>query len=80
MTEPTAHPHSGADADRHSPPGMPRWVKAAAIVGGVLIVLVLVLQLTGIGGEHGPGRHMSGSGAPVENVIGAQAAVATGIR
>ena len=80
MTEPTAHPHNGADADHDSPPGMPRWVKVSAIVVGVLVVLFLVLQLTGIGGEHGPGRHNSGSGAPLESAIGAQAAVATDIR
>jgi hypothetical protein len=41
------------------PPGMPRWVKISGIVVGVLILLFLVLRLTGIGGDHGPGRHMS---------------------
>ena len=80
MTEPTAHPRGGAAADRNAPPGMPRWVKVSAVVLGVLIVLFLVLQLTGVGGEHGPGRHMSGSGAPFGGVISAQAAVAAGIR
>jgi hypothetical protein len=40
---------------------MPRWVKVAAIVVGLLILLFLVLQLTGIAGEHGPGRHLSGA-------------------
>ena len=43
---------------------MPRWVKIAAIVVGLLILLFVVLQLTGIGGEHGPGRHMSGETTP----------------
>ena len=60
MTEPTQR----ADADRDTPPGMPRWVKIAAIVVGLLILLFVVLQLTGIGGEHGPGRHMSGETTP----------------
>ena len=38
--------------------GAPRWAK---IFGSVLIVLALVfviLQLTGVAGRHGPGRHM----------------------
>ncbi len=52
------------EADPGTPPGMPRWVKIAAIVVGLLILLFVVLQLTGIGGEHGPGRHMSGETTP----------------
>ncbi|WP_433064357.1 hypothetical protein [Dactylosporangium sp. CS-033363] len=32
----------------------PRWVKAFAIAGAVLAVLVLVALLTG----HGPGHHL----------------------
>lgn len=55
-------PQDQADVGLGTPPGMPRWVKIAAIVVGVLILLFLVLQLTGVGGEHGPGRHMSGQG------------------
>ncbi|MDP9460609.1 MAG: hypothetical protein M3Q22_10290 [Actinomycetota bacterium] len=46
-----------------SPPGMPLWVKAAAVVVGLLLVVYLVLQLTGLGGGHGPGMHSS-SGLP----------------
>jgi hypothetical protein len=42
-----------------APPGMPRWVKIAAVVVGLLILLFVVLQLTGIAGEHGPGMHSS---------------------
>jgi hypothetical protein len=45
------------------PPTMPRWVKVSAVVVGVVIVLFVILQLTGIGGSHGPGRH-SGAGRP----------------
>lgn len=40
------------------PPGMPRWVKIAAIIVGLLILLFLILQLTGVAGDHGPGRHL----------------------
>lgn len=49
-----------AGADPEGPPGMPRWVRGAAIVVGLLLLLFLVLQLTGLGGQHGPGRHSSG--------------------
>lgn len=31
----------------------------AGIVVLALIVLFLVLRLTGVGGDHGPGRHLS---------------------
>lgn len=65
MTEPTPLP----DADRGTPPRMPRWVRVAAIVVGLLILLFVVLQLTGIGGEHGPGRHMLGSTAPADPLL-----------
>jgi cytochrome b561 len=54
----------GTDADHGTPPGMPRWVKVAALVVGLLVLLFVVLRLTGIAGEHGPGRHMSGTTAP----------------
>jgi cytochrome b561 len=54
------------------PPGMPRWVKVTAIVVGVLVLLFLVLQLTGVAGQHGPGRHLSDGPAPAA-VVGATA-------
>ena len=65
MTDPNRHPGAGAGAgedtdvrpDRASPPRMPRWVKWPAIIIGVLLVVFLTLQLTGVGGNHGPGRH-----------------------
>jgi hypothetical protein len=31
----------------------------AAVVVGLLILLFVVLQLTGVAGEHGPGMHSS---------------------
>ncbi len=51
---------TGARAERESPPypGMPRWVKVFGIVIIVLILLVIIVMLAGVGGEHGPGRHM----------------------
>ncbi|MGH3391484.1 MAG: hypothetical protein ACRDOO_21660 [Actinomadura sp.] len=49
-----------ARPDRESPPRMPRWVKIPMIVIGALLVLFVALQLAGLGGEHGPGRHIPG--------------------
>ena len=36
----------------------PRWVKIFGIVALIVILLVVVVLVTGIGGEHGPGRHV----------------------
>jgi hypothetical protein len=44
-------------------PGTPRWVKLSGIVVGVLTLLVLIIVLTGVGGPHGPGRHLSSGDA-----------------
>jgi len=44
--------------DRESPPSAPRWVKVSAIIVIILILLFAVLQLAGIGGSHGPDRHI----------------------
>ena len=41
------------------PPGLPLWVKAAAVVVALLLAVYLVLVLTGNGGGHGPGMHSS---------------------
>ena len=77
MTDSTRYPETKSDADnnpsREGPPGMPRWVKVAAIIVGVLILLFVVLKITGIGGEHGPGRHMSGTGAPPFSLVAERA-------
>jgi hypothetical protein len=75
MDHPTPSSGAGEDTgvapDHGSPPRMPGWVKWSAIVIGILIVVFVVLQLTGLGGEHGPGRHKSpgGAGAPSVSVI-----------
>lgn len=44
---------------RTQPPRMPHWVKVSLIIAGVVILLVVVLMLAGVGGQHGPGRHTS---------------------
>ena len=53
------------DRDGGSPPRVPRWVKIAAIVVGALLLVFLVLQLSGVGGQHGPGRHALDTSAGV---------------
>ena len=43
--------------DHRVTPPTPRWVKAFGIIALILVVLFIILQLTGVAGEHGPGRH-----------------------
>ncbi|WP_292211552.1 hypothetical protein [Mesorhizobium sp.] len=44
-------------ADPPDYPGTPRWVK----VSGIIVVLVIAALFTGVGGPHGPGRHLPSS-------------------
>lgn len=62
MTDQQQDPELGRAPDSHSPPHMPRWVKVTATVIGLLVLIFVVAQLTGLAGEHGPGRHLSGHG------------------
>lgn len=44
----------------------PRWVKLFGLVIGALVHIALLLMLAGIGGPHGPARHLprdTGGGA-----------------
>jgi hypothetical protein len=50
--------------------GTPRWVKVFAIVALLAVVLIVVLVLTGRGGEHSPRRHT----APADTTPAAVAA------
>jgi hypothetical protein len=59
--------------DSGAPPRMPRWVKVPGIIVAVLVLVFLVLKLFGIGGEHGPGRHIGGGAVPLTSVSQAQA-------
>ena len=44
-------------------PGIPRWVKVSGLIALVLVLLVVVMMVAGVGGQHGPGRHMPSGGA-----------------
>ena len=46
-------------AEPRSYPGTPGWVKVSGIVAIALILLVIIVIFTGIGGPHGPSRHLS---------------------
>jgi Mn2+/Fe2+ NRAMP family transporter len=48
---------SRTESDYRSTYHTPRWVKIFGIVVLALILLVAVVIVTGLGGEHGPGRH-----------------------
>ncbi|WP_431922339.1 hypothetical protein [Nonomuraea jabiensis] len=48
-------------------------MKASAIIVGALILFVLIVKLTGLGGEHGPGRHMGAGGSSPTGVMEIQA-------
>ncbi len=43
----------------NQPPSTPRWVKVSGIIIIALVLLFIILKLTGIAGNHGPGRHFS---------------------
>ena len=43
--------------DEGQPPGMPRWVKLSLIIVAALVLGFVLLQLVGLGGQHGPGMH-----------------------
>jgi hypothetical protein len=47
----------GLEPDQDPATGLPRWVKVSGIIVGVLVLLVIVLGLTGLLGEHGPWQH-----------------------
>lgn len=61
MTDQTDQP-SAIDDPGPTRVGMPRWVKVSLIVLGAVIALFIALQLAGVGGDHGPGRHLGPGG------------------
>ena len=62
MSEPRPDHHAEASPIGNSrrdraAAGPPRWVKVSLIVGVAVLLLFVIGKLTGVGGDHGPGRH-----------------------
>jgi len=51
-------PYRDPSDDTGVGPGIPRWVKVFGIIVIVLVLLGGIIMFTGVGGEHGPGRHI----------------------
>ena len=67
MTDPARDLENGDSErrrDRTPADGMPKWVKVSLGVALALVLLLVVARLTGLGGDHGPGRHGGGGRTP----------------
>ncbi len=63
MADRAPGPDSTEAPDRY--PGTPGWVKALAVIGVLVVVLIGFILITGLGGPHGPQRHGAGLEGPV---------------
>jgi hypothetical protein len=61
---------SGRTVHDDVPPKMPPWVKCL-LLGLLAAVVVAVLTMLAVGGEHGPGRH-GASHSPPAGMAGSQ--------
>jgi len=68
-------PRSPATRDA---PGTPRWVIAIGVAAIFVVLVVVVVMLTGAGGEHGPGRHTA-SAVPTARTPAASGAPSVGV-
>lgn len=55
--------------DERMPAGTPRWVK---VFGLIMIVLLLLVGILFLSGEHGPGHHMNSDGHSMSIISGGQ--------
>ena len=62
MEDPPLERDGGAESQRESDAGIPRWVKLFGLIA-LILVLALVVVVLVVGGEHGPGRHAVGGPA-----------------
>jgi hypothetical protein len=53
----------GSGVADDEPPTMPLWVKYL-VLGLIAVVVLVVLTVLVVGGEHGPGRHGGSHSAP----------------
>lgn len=65
-TQPDSTSDTGSDTARGAPPGLPRWVKVAGLIIGILLVALAAIMAIA-GGDHGPGRHANGD-QPTEQI------------
>jgi hypothetical protein len=63
MDDPPRYSPSTGDIGKY--PGAPRWAKVIGIIVIALILLLVILKITGVGGDHGPGRHLPSGNAAV---------------
>lgn len=61
-SQPSGRDNAGYDAARGPATGVPRWVKVFLLVVAAIVVLGVVVMLL-VGGDHGPGRHQSAPAA-----------------
>ena len=62
------------DPPKAGPPPTPRWVKVFGMIVIVVVLLVGIILATGVGGDHGPSRHLSpgdpgGPTPPIEQEV-----------
>lgn len=63
MTSGDDRPTTRDAAADEQPPGMPAWVKYL-LLGLITVVVLAVLAMLLVGGDHGPGRHGGSHSAP----------------
>lgn len=76
MADPTTARDSIAGHDRQAPPGAPRWVKIAAAIALIAVVMIAVMLL--FGADHGPGRQTSGGAGADPAVSATRSAIGGG--
>jgi hypothetical protein len=67
-SQPPERDNPGYDPAQSPAPGLPRWLKVFLLVATVMVVLGVVVMLL-VGGDHGPGRHQSAPAAS-DQVVG----------
>jgi hypothetical protein len=58
------------ESGRNGTAYMPRWVKLSLIIGGIVVLVIVLMLLTG----HRSGRHLSGPNAGTAQGVSAAAA------
>ncbi len=67
MTDPSADAETadtGTPSDPARDTSVPWWVKVSLIIAVIVVLLLVIGKLTGVGGQHSPGRHDGGDGTP----------------